>query len=171
MLGTQHPGIAGRPPEHDRYTELSTGHRHYFSGPVNDLVDGDQGEVECHKLHDGTNPIHGRSHTYACEAQLGYRCIDYAFRTKFIEHALAHFICAIVFGYFFPNQKHFGVSSHFFVQGLTQGFSKLNFSHTRVWKERKNRPLNRMKEVIFTINYATGIPLGQKSAVLHRTSR
>ena len=65
------------------------------------------------------------AHANPSEAQFGYRSIDHAFRSKLIQHTLAYFIGAVVFGNLFTHKVYFIILAHFFDHCFPKRFSDL----------------------------------------------
>ena len=96
---------------------------------VDDLVSGQNREIPRHEFNDGAEAIHGCTDRDARKTEFGNWGVNDTFRTKLVEHSFRRFVCAVVFGNFFPHQKDILVPSHFLAHGLGHGFSKLYLAH------------------------------------------
>ena len=87
--------------ENDRTSILTVAHAIDFSCRVDYLVDGNERKVEGHEFANRAQTVHGCTHGDTGKTQFGDGGIDDPFFTKFCQHALAYFICTIVFCHFF----------------------------------------------------------------------
>src|SRR5690242_8566141 len=70
MLGGKLMAGAARPAYHHWRANLPSRHIKHLGGTVDNLVKGQQREIESHHFNDGPQSRHGGAHTEACEAKL-----------------------------------------------------------------------------------------------------
>jgi hypothetical protein len=122
-LGVLRPELqrrAPRPAEHDRHRELAARHVAHLGGGVDDLVDGQQGEVPGHHFDDRAEAHHGGSHADPGEAELGDRRVHHPPGAEFLEQAAAHLVGAVVFGDFLAHEEDPVIALHLLAERLAQ---------------------------------------------------
>ena len=87
MLGGELASGAGGHPDHHRHVDLAAGHVEQCGGVVEDLVQGQQAEVDRHDLHDRPHPTDGGPDPGADEGRLRQRRIPDALGSEFLEQA------------------------------------------------------------------------------------
>ncbi len=131
---------AGGPPEDDRHRELALGHVVHLRRRVDDLVDGQEGEVEGHELDDGPQPRHRRAHAQPREAELADRRVHDALVAELVEQALGHLVGAVVLGDLLAHEEDVRVPLHLLAERLVEGLAVGHHGHQRSLPSKKSRP-------------------------------
>ena len=100
-----------------------------LGGFVHHLVQGQQGEVVGHPLHDGFQAHHGGAHAQAGEAQFGDGRVQDPFGAVFFQEPAGDLVGAIVFGDFLAHEDDHVVPGHLFVHGPVEGVSIADLRH------------------------------------------
>ena len=89
MLRGELPAGAGGHPDHQRHVELAAGHVQQGGGVVEDLVEGQQAEVDGHDLDDRPHPAQGGADAGADERRLRQRGVADPFGAELLQQAEA----------------------------------------------------------------------------------
>src|SRR5690606_32502916 len=84
VLCTQLSGITCRPTEDNRTRELTTAHLVQFCCRIDNLVNSDQREIECHEFYNRFQAVHGSTYTDTRKTKLCNRRIDDTFCSEFL---------------------------------------------------------------------------------------
>lgn len=123
MLCRQLPPDAATHPNHDGDVQLAARHVQERGGVVDDLVEGQQAEIDGHHLHNRAHPGHRR----ADKAGLGQRHVHDSLGAKFPQKPFAHGKCATVATHVLAEQKGVFILLQSLADGLFQGFAVGDF--------------------------------------------
>src|SRR5438445_13337013 len=122
MLSAQLVRGRSRPANHDRHTDLSSGHVADLRRVVHNLIHREDREVKGHHLDHGTKSGHGGADGQAGKSQFGDRRIDDAPGAELFQEALADLEGALIIGNILADQKDLLVTLHLFPQSLVERF-------------------------------------------------
>ena len=120
-------------PEHDGDIHLPPGHIKHLGGAVDNLVQGQKGEVEGHELDNGPEPYHRRPHTHPGESQLADGRVDDALLSEALQQALGDLVGAVVLRHFLTHEKDGVVPGQLLGHRLVQGVSIRDLCHLRLF--------------------------------------
>ena len=90
---------------------------------VDDLVQGEQREVEGHHLGDGAHAGEGRAHRDAGDGLLRDRRVAHPPLAELGQQPLRDLVRALVRAHLLAEDEHAGVADHLFLEGLVQGLA------------------------------------------------
>src|SRR5499427_8002403 len=90
---------------------------------ADDLIEGEDGEVERHHRDHGPQAQHGRPHPHPRDAGLADGRVDDALLPELLEEALGHLVGAVVEPDLFAHDEHARVAAHLLAQGEVEGFA------------------------------------------------
>src|SRR2546429_212408 len=122
MLGAQLVRGRSRPANHDRHTDLPSGHVADLRRIVHDLIHRKDREVKGHHLDDGVESGHGGADRQAGKSQFGDRRIYDAPRAELFQEPLADLEGALIIGDILADQEDLLVAPHLFPQSLVERF-------------------------------------------------
>jgi hypothetical protein len=79
---------------------------------VDDLIQGQQAEVDGHDLHDGAHAAEGGTDAGTEEGVLGQRRVAHPLGTELLEQAVADLEGAAVAAHVLPHQEHARIRPH-----------------------------------------------------------
>jgi len=123
MLRRELPARTGGHPDHQRHRELAGRHVPQGGGIVDDLVEGQEREVDRHDLHDRPEAGHGRADARAQEGVFRERSVADAIGAELLEQALAAGVGAAVATHVFAHQKHTRVGVERFTHARADGLA------------------------------------------------
>jgi hypothetical protein len=123
-------GRAVRAAKDDGDFELPARHVEHLGGGVDNLIGGEDREIESHKLDHGAQAYHRRAHAETCEAEFRDRRINHALLAKLFQQPLRNFVRALISGHFFAEQKHVLIAVHLFAKRLIQSLANRDYSHS-----------------------------------------
>jgi hypothetical protein len=129
MLGRDLVGGAVRAPKDDRHLELPAGHIQHLGGVVDDLVGGEDREIECHELDNWPQSGHRRSDTDRGKTKFGDRGVDDSLVAELLPEPARDLVGAVVLGHLFTHDKDVIVPDKFLAKRLVQRISDRQYSH------------------------------------------
>jgi hypothetical protein len=96
---------------------------------VDDLVEGEDREVEGHHLRDGPEADEGRAHRDARDRLLRDRRVAHAPVAELREQPLRDLVGALVGPDLLAEQEDVGVAAHLLAEGLVEGFAHREDGH------------------------------------------
>src|SRR5437899_6256293 len=118
-----------RTPECDGYIELAARHREHVRGVVHGLIEGYERKAERHKFNDRPQSDHRRADSEAGKPVLADWSINNPPRPKALKQALAHLVCALIFGDFLAHQENIWIPLEFFRERFIECLTISDFSH------------------------------------------
>src|SRR5437762_625769 len=115
--------------EGDWNVELAAGHRQHVGRIVDDLIESDQRETECHELDDRAQPHHSRTYAHSGETIFADRRVDDPSRPETLEQSLADFIGTLVFGDLLSHQKNIRIALQLLRERFVESLTIRDFSH------------------------------------------
>src|SRR5690349_20123547 len=91
--------------EHDRNIELTAGHVEHLCGRVDDLVGGQDREVERHEFDDWSETSHRRAHTQPGESKFSNRSVDDTLWSELFQQSTRVFVRALTLGNFLAHEE------------------------------------------------------------------
>ena len=145
VVGLARLGVLGRElqrrprgaAEDDGHRNLPVGHVQHLGRAVDDLVEGEEREVEGHELADRAQPGHRRAHAKPREAQLADRRIDDPPVPVPFQHPARDLVGAVVLGDLLAHEKDGVVPVHLLAHGGVQGIPVGQLSHGRHLRNRR----------------------------------
>jgi hypothetical protein len=67
------------------------------------LVDGEEGEIECHELDNRSQPDHRRPDAHARKAELRDGCVDYPLLPEGLEQPSTYLVRTLIHSDFFTH--------------------------------------------------------------------
>src|SRR5438552_12192710 len=136
---------AARPADHDRHVVLAARHVVQLRGRVDDLVQGEQREVEGHHLDHGTQPHHGRADADAGEARLRDRRVDDPLGPELLEQTLGDLVGALVEADLLADDEDVGIALELLPQREVQGLAIRHHRHSGALLEDVGEELGRRR--------------------------
>ena len=128
MLSGELPAAAGRHADDQRDTELPARHMAKRRRVVDDLIEGQQAEVDRHDFDDGPQPAQGRADPGTDEGRFRQRRVAHPLRAELFQQALAARVRAAVAADILAHQEHARVAPQGFAQ---PGSDSLAIGHGR----------------------------------------
>src|SRR5436309_8221840 len=129
MRGAQLMRRSVRSSKRDGNIELAARHREHVRRVVHHLIEGYERKAERHELNNRPQPDHRRADSEAGKPVLADWSINNPPRPKALKQALAHLVCALVFGDFLAHQENIWIPLEFFRERFIERLTISDFSH------------------------------------------
>ena len=127
--------------QHQRDGDLAAEHVVDVRGVVDDLVEGEQGEVDRHQLDDGAQAGHGGADAHADDRVLGDRRVAYALLAELVEQAGGHLERAPEHADVLAHQEHALVSLQLLAQRGVERVAVAHLGHQDASSPRRTASL------------------------------
>src|SRR5947207_15884423 len=97
---------AARTAKDNRNLELAGRHIKHFGRGVNDLIGGQDREIECHELDNRTQADHRRAYTQTGKTKFSDRRVNNPLGTVFLQESTRYLVRALIFRELFTREKH-----------------------------------------------------------------
>src|SRR2546422_2093792 len=114
---------AVRAPQHDRDRDLAARLVQDLRGGVDDLIEGEHGEIPRHELDHRAQASHGGADANAGEPQLGNRGVYDPRRPELLQQTAAHLVGALVDPDLLAHEEHVGIALHLLAQRLVESIA------------------------------------------------
>src|SRR5690625_4188582 len=113
----------------DRYRRLTAEHRIDLRRMIDDLVEGQDAEVQGHELDDRSQTHHRRADPDAGEAVLGDRRVPHSLRAEFVEQTFGDLVGPTESADLLAQQQHSLIPGHLRSQTVFESLPKSHLGH------------------------------------------